>query len=240
MRNLENCWTSEAVGGRPVEIFAPGEGFDRAVLFLHGADGRSFRGRASFETAFAERKLLVLCPAGGRSWWLDTVCSDFDPSFTPMAYLRGPLMEFLRERWGVSPPRIGVTGIGMGGQGALNLAFRHARSFPVVAAIAPDVDFHQWHGRGLPLDRMFPSREAARQQTAILHLHPLNWPPHMLIVCDPVDRACFEGTERLISKLHSTGIPFESDLTTSAGGHTWEYFDRMAPKVAQFLSEHLQ
>jgi S-formylglutathione hydrolase len=128
----------------------------------------------------------------------------------------------------------------MGGQGALQLAYRHPREFPVVAAIAPAVDFHTWHGRGLPLDEMFPTRESARQETATLHVHPLNWPQHQLFVSDPADAEWFEGCERLASKLVSIGIPFERDLETSAGGHTWEYFNAMAPRVIEFVAERLQ
>ena len=67
---------------------------------------------------------------------------------------------------------MGLTGISMGGQGVLQLAYRHPRTFPVVAALAPAIDFHQWYGRGLPLDEMFDSREAARQATALLQIHP--------------------------------------------------------------------
>ena len=41
-------------------------------------------------------------------------------------------------------------------------------------------------------------------------------------------------------KLSSSGIPFEADLTTSRGGHGWQYFEHMAPKVIGFVAEHLR
>ena len=101
------------------------------------------------------------------------------------------------------------------------------------------MDFQDWWGRGLPLDDMFDSQEAARQQTAILHLQPLNWPRHQLIVCDPGDADWIHSSERLASKLYSSGIPFESDFETSNGGHSWDYFDVMAPRMVKFVSEAL-
>jgi S-formylglutathione hydrolase len=108
-----------------------------------------------------------------------------------------------------------------------------------VAAIAPAVDFHSWYGYGLSLDQMFASKEAARQQTATLHLHPLNWPKHQFLCCDPADEYWFEGTDRLAMKLSSMGIPYERDLTTTAGGHAWPYFERMAAPALEFLAKSL-
>jgi len=131
-------------------------------------------------------------------------------------------------------------GVSMGGQGALRLAYRFPNQFPVVAALAPAIDFHTWHGRGLPLDEMYVTAEAARQDTATLLLHPLNWPRHQLLMCDPGDGDWFEGTQRLASKLYSTGIPFESDFETRHGGHSWEYFNHVAPRVMQYLVESLE
>ena len=108
-----------------------------------------------------------------------------------------------------------------------------------MAAIAPAVDFHTWHGYGLSLDQMFPSEESAQQETATLHVHPLNWPKHQFLCCDPADEYWFEGTDRLAMKLSSMGIPCERDLVTSAGGHQWSYFDRMASTALAFIAAHL-
>jgi len=123
----------------------------------------------------------------------------------------------------------------MGGQGALQLAYRHPNDFPVVAALSPAIDVQDWYGQGLPLDEMFPDREAVRQQTAVVQIQGLNWPRHQLIVCDPIDRECIPSVERLLSKLRSSGIPFESDLGTSHGGHSWDYFNHMASAAIQYL-----
>jgi S-formylglutathione hydrolase len=122
----------------------------------------------------------------------------------------------------------------------MRLAYRYPQEFPVVAALAPAIDFHNWFGRGLPLDEMYSSAEEARQDTATLLLHPLNWPRHQLLMCDPTDVEWLEGAERLASKLYSTGIPFESDFATSHGGHSWDYFDYVAPRVVQFLRDRLE
>ncbi|MBX3436001.1 MAG: hypothetical protein KF861_00700, partial [Planctomycetaceae bacterium] len=193
-----------------------------------------------FTAELVKHNLPAVCPHGGRSWWLDRVCREFDEAVTPLAFLRTKVVPWMRTRWGVAPPAIGLLGISMGGQGALQLAYRHPREFPVVTAISPAIDFHTIWGQGAPLDQMFADPEAARQQTVTLHLHPLNWPRHQMFVCDPSDQLWHDGAERLASKLYSMGIPFESDLETSAGGHRWEYFRAMAGRCLDFLSERLE
>jgi S-formylglutathione hydrolase len=234
-------WTGIEIAGKRADVFEPTSGgpYSSAVLHLHGHGLETLKDKPAFTKELERHGLPTLCPHGQRSWWLDTVCREFDASVTPLAWLRERVVPFMTARWNVRPPRIGVMGISMGGQGALQLAYRHARDFPVVAAISPAVDFHNWHGRGLPLDKMFGAREAARQQTATLHVHPLNWPKHQLLVCDPADSEWFEGCERLASKLRSIGVPFEADLQTSAGGHSWDYFNAMAPAVVRFVAERL-
>jgi S-formylglutathione hydrolase len=87
---------------------------------------------------------------------------------------------------------------------------------------------------------MYDDAEAARQDTATLLLNPLNWPRHQLLMCDPADAEWFEGAQRLASKLYSTGIPFESDFETTCGGHSWGYFNHVAPRVMKFLIDALE
>lgn len=235
-------WTTEQIAGRPAEVYEPASrrNLRAAILFLHDLDLQT-PGQDPVLRAELERcGLPVFSPHGGRCWWLERICSDFDPQIAPLTWIRESLIPDLSERWEIAPPCIGVCGIGMGGQGALQLAYRHPRLFPVAAALSPFVDFHDWHGRGTPLDEMFSSPEAARQETATLHVHPLNWPPHQMFACDPADRDRFEGCERLASKLASTGIPFESDLQTTQAGDNTRYTRALFPPISRFLAQRLE
>ena len=129
----------------------------------------------------------------------------------------------------------------MGGQGALRLAYRRPDLFKVVAAISPAIDFHKRIAEGdETLLAMFEDEESARQETAILHIHPLNWPKHQFFCCDPADERWWDSVDRLRMKLFSIGVPFEYDLTTTGGGHGFEYYNLMAPKAVKFVYDRLQ
>jgi Putative esterase len=231
-------WQRIEIAERPADLLEPNPSTADAgvVIFLHDFDAQTLRASGAFTAEVARRGLRVVCPIADRSWWTTVPCPDFDAALSPLEFVRNQVVRSIKDRWQVQPPAIGLLGIGMGGQGVLQLAYRWPREFPIVGAIAPAVDFQNWYGYGLTLDAMFASKEAARQETATLHVHPLNWPKRQFFCCDPADEYWFEGSDRLAMKLSSMGIPFERDLTTSAGGHDWRYFEKMAPVALDFIA----
>lgn len=233
-------WTTTPLAGKSCDILEPSAPAVGVVLFLHGYDNVTLKDNAAYTAALERTQLVCVCPHGTGCWWTDKIFPPFDPTLSPIAFLREPLRTAIVEKWPDAGKWIAVTGVEMGGQGALQLSYRAARTFPVVAAISPKVDFETWYGQGTTLDEIFSDREAARQQTATLHLHPLNWPRQQLLLCDPADQYCLDGVVTLASKLFSTGIPFEQDFTTSHGGYGWKYTNAVADHVIDFLAAGLQ
>ncbi len=236
-----NQWSSLELDGHRVDVFVPPAEATPAgcVLFLHGHGRVMLDGNSTFSALFREHNLAVVCPDGQRSWWTDRICSEFSAEISAQQWLVDRVLPFIQDRWSIEPPGIALLGVSMGGQGALQLSYRYAAQFPVVAAISPAVDFYQLSGQGLPLDEMFQDAEDARQATVVLNLHPLAWPRKQWYCCDPSDTDWFDGCARLGMKLSSSGILHERDLETSAGGHTWEYFNHMAPTAIQHIVDGL-
>jgi S-formylglutathione hydrolase len=176
----------------------------------------------------------------GPTWWTDRISSAFDPQVTPERHLLSKVLPYINERWHAAPPRLALLGTSMGGQGALRLAFKHPSTFPVAAAISPAIDYQSRMREGdAVLKRMYRDEEDARQDTATLHVHPLNWPRNLWFCCDPIDYRWHESADRLRMKLYSLGIPHECDLDTSGGGHGFGYYDRMAPAALSFIVRRL-
>src|SRR5262249_23332549 len=167
------------------------------LLYLHTGGLETLRDRPVYTGLLDELKFACVCPHGGFCWWADRACAEFDPRLTPERHLLDNVLPFFQSRWGLGPRSVGLTGISRGGQGALRLAFKYPHLFPVVGAISSSLDYHEWYGRGTPLDAMYDSREHCRQDTAVLHVHPAQYPPHILFVIDPDDRAWFRGNDRL-------------------------------------------
>ena len=77
----------------------------------------------------------------GRSWWTDRICPEFDRQLTAERHLLDNILPYIEQRWGTKNRQVGLLGTSRGGQGALRIAYKHPDRFPVVAAIAPGIDY---------------------------------------------------------------------------------------------------
>lgn len=236
-------WTEERVGGHPCDLYEPPQrnphGF--VLVYLHGVHLQRLRDHEAYVRELARLGLPLVAPVTQRSWWTDRRCLEFDPERSAERHVLDQVLPFVRERFAAVPPRIGLFGTSMGGQGALRFAYKHPHLFPVVAAVSPAIDYQSRYREGDPVIRaMYRDEEDVRQDTATLHVHPLNWPRHQFLCCDPEDERWFESADRLHMKLYSLGIPHETEFDVSAGGHGFGYYDVMAPRVIAFLAERLE
>ncbi len=236
----EHKWKQIEIGGHKADVLEPAEPLtERAVLFMHGHGEKTLVDNPVFTELLGGRGLRTICPHGGQSWWLDRPCAAFDTKKTPAGWVTDEVLPWVEANWNAATPRVALLGVSMGAQGVLQMAYPKGREFPVVVAISPIVDFQHCLGNGFPLDDMFADHEEARQWNVTLNLHPLNWPRYQYLFCDPLD-IWMEGCERLGMKLSASGILHERDFKTMGGGHTWDYFNKVAPTGIEYLAKKLQ
>ncbi len=236
-------WSTVTVAGKSCDVFEPAapNPHNFVLIYLHGLNKLKLVDNPTFTAEFSRHALRVIAPRTGRCWWADRICPEFDKQITPERHVVDNVLQFINEQWNAAPPKIGLLGTSMGGQGALRIAFKHPGKFPVTAAISPAIDYQlRWNEGDETLPLMYADQEAARQDTATLHVHPLNWPRHIWFCCDPADYRWHESAERLRSKLVALGIPYQADLETSGGGHSFSYYNRMAPAAIYFIAEQLE
>jgi pimeloyl-ACP methyl ester carboxylesterase len=244
MSDPTGVWSQEAVAGHPCDIYEPPQpsAHGYVVIYLHGVRLARLRDNDVFTREFALHSLRVVAPITGRSWWTDKICPEFDAKISAERHVIDQVVPFVAQRWGSQPPRLALLGTSMGGQGALRLAFKHPNQFPIAAAIAPAIDYQKrfYEEDEETLPQMYADAEAARQDTAILHVHPLNWPRNVWFACDPADARWYDSAEKLRMKLSALGIPHECDLNSTGGGHSWEYYNRIAPAALEFIIRRLE
>jgi pimeloyl-ACP methyl ester carboxylesterase len=238
---MNGTWTCLEICGKPVDVYDLSRSVQPrfGVLYLHGAGLETLVETPAFTRLFDELRMVCVCPHGRRSWWCDRVCAEFDSELTPERHLLRNVVPFFAQRWGIAPRGIGLVGISMGGQGALRLGFKHPDLFPVVAAIAPAIEYHELYGQGTPIDDMYDSKEQCRQDTVPMHIHPSRFPSHIFYCIDPAD-AWYRGCDRMHEKLSALGVPHQLDMSTRAGGHSWDYFNHMAERVVRFVYQGLE
>lgn len=220
----QGCWSTIDIAGHACDLYEPSLPRQHgAIVYLHDAtEAAPLPGAPALRAAFTAAGMLVLAPRTGPSWWLDRVMPQFDRMVTPERFVLEHVRGAFERRFDIHPPAIALVGTGMGGQGALRISYRHPAVFPVAAAISPAIDFHMAM-REIdvrddaasiePLWESYGDVERARQDTAILHVHPLNWPRHQWFASDPSDRDWHDGAVRLDSKLRALGIPHTALLS---------------------------
>src|SRR5262245_56178069 len=139
-------WTRVTIAGKPADAFTPpGPPACFALIYLHGVGQETLAVKPVYTHMLCELGFACVCPSGGYSWWADRTCPSFDPTRTAERYVLDDVLPYARQTWGVGRRAVGLFGVSMGGQGALRIAFKHPDIFPVVAGIAPAIDYHEWY-----------------------------------------------------------------------------------------------
>jgi S-formylglutathione hydrolase len=197
-------WNRTEIAGKPAEVFDPGPAsLPFALLWLHDEAGESPAADALFAAELGSRRLRCVAPLAPHAWWVGAA----------ERHLLDNVLPWVVATWDTGPRGVAVAGVGMGGQGAVRLGLKHPDRFPIAAGIHAAFDFHERYGSGTPLDDLYPSREHARQDTAVLHVAPHAWPPHLWFACPPASE-WYRGNDRLHEKLLALGVPHAADLDT--------------------------
>jgi hypothetical protein len=211
---MQPGWSRTPIAGKPADLFEPPGVLPLAVVWLHDESGESPAASAAITAQLQAYRLRCVAPLAGPTWWVDRVSPEFDDALTPERHLLDNLLPWAEATWGIGPRCVGVAGVGMGGQGALRFAFRHPKRVAAAASVCGTLDFHDQYGRGTPLDALYPSREYARQDTAVLHVDGHDWTPNVWFACPPTDPR-HRGNDRMHEKLAAVGVPHTADLDTS-------------------------
>lgn len=167
---------------------------------------------------------MVVCPDGGfDSWYWDTQ----DTNYQYESFITKELIPFVEQRYKVASARTNraITGLSMGGHGALYLAFRHQDLFAFAGSTSGGVDI-----------RPFPNNWSIRQRLGDYRENPAIWDAHtvtnlthliqpkslrLFIDCGTED-FFFNVNNKLHEELTYRNIPHH--YLTMPGGHNDEYW----------------
>lgn len=211
------------------------------VYLLHGYGGGAFDWHHHVDLeALADRfGVLIVCPDGGaESWYLD---SPRDPQSRFETFVGAEVPAFVEAAYAVVDGRAGraITGLSMGGHGALYLALRHPERYVAAASMSGGLDLRynpdRWGLRRLlgpyPGAHDVWGRHSVTTLAATVDTTGL---PALLIDCG-VDDFFIEENRLLRRILLQRGIDHE--YVERPGGHTWTYWARVLPYHLAFFRE---
>lgn len=148
------------------------EGNSPVVYLLHGYSGnaKSWINIKPDLPETADRDGLVfVCPDGKNSWYWD---SPIDPSSRYETFISKELVAWVDANYDVRKDRSGraITGLSMGGHGALWIACRHTDTFGAAGSTSGGVDI-----------RPFPENWEMNKQLGNIRDNRENWERHTVI-----------------------------------------------------------
>lgn len=198
------------------------------VYLLHGYSD-NYAGWVKKAAGVAENadkyNMIIVCPDGGfSSWYWD---SPIDPAYQYETYIAKELVTWVDQNYKTIRNRKGraITGLSMGGHGALYLAFRHQDVFGAAGSMSGGVDIrpfpNNWDmSKRIGAYAAQPARWEANTVMTMLHLLTPN-ALALIIDCGTED-FFFEVNEKLHEQLQYRKIPH--DYYVRPGAHNWTYW----------------
>lgn len=209
------------------------DGYDTAtepydvVYLLHGFgnDNESWHTLGGVARFADQYGLIFVCPDGAKSWYWD---SPIDPTLRYETFVAEELVAWVDGNLKSRPERTSraITGLSMGGHGALYLGTRHPQTFGAMGSTSGGVDI-----------RPFPTGWEMHLRLGMQEEHPENWEQHTVI--NLVEQIPTDGSQAIIidcgtedffyevncnlhQKMLSFGIPH--DFYVRPGKHHWPYW----------------
>ncbi len=209
------------------------------VYLLHGYGGwySNWITRVPQLTAYADQyQIFIVCPEGKNSWYLD---SPLDSSMRFETYISKELPAFIDTHYHSIAHRNAraITGLSMGGHGALFLSFRHAEIFGACGSMSGGVDL-----------RPFPKRWELLKLLGDTVLYKENWENYsvinlienrpadsLAIIIDCGTQDFFYGVNKALHEkllLQKTA----HDYIERPGKHDWNYWSNAVQYQLLFFS----
>jgi S-formylglutathione hydrolase FrmB len=198
------------------------------LYLLHGA-GDAFSGWVKKVPAIKQYaddfKMIIVCPDGNvTSWYFD---SPEDPAWKYETYVATELVTWIDSKYKTIKDRKGraITGLSMGGHGALYLSFRHQDTFGAAGSMSGGVDITpfplNWNiAKRLGDYDKYPQRW---KENTIVNMTHLLVPNRLALIIDCGREDFFyQVNMKLHEELLYKNIPH--DFTIRPGVHNWTYW----------------
>lgn len=209
------------------------------LLHGYGGDARTWVGiKPDLPRIADEKGIIFVCPDGKNTWYWD---SPLNPDVRYETFISGELITYVDTHYKTVADRKGraITGLSMGGQGAMWNALRHSDIFSAAGSTSGGVDI-----------RPFPKNWEMSIQLGDKEKYPENWEVYTVInlvpslkkgqfalIFDCGESDFFLGVNKNFHEaLLKQGI--DHDFITRPGGHDSPYWNNSIDYQILFFCKH--
>ncbi|MDB5249953.1 MAG: esterase family protein [Segetibacter sp.] len=213
------------------------------VYLLHGYSGNYadwITKATGFEKAADLYNIIIVCPDGNNSWYWD---SPVDEKYKYETYVSGELVKWVDNHYKTIKGREGrgITGLSMGGHGALYLAFRHQDVFGTAGTMSGGVDIRPFPNNwdmAARLGKYAEQPEVWEKNTVINMLHLLTPNSLSLLIDCGTEDFFYKVNENLHQQLSMRNIPH--DYISRPGAHNWNYWTNAINYQLLFMNSYFK
>ncbi|KGN70074.1 alpha/beta hydrolase [Porphyromonas gulae] len=213
------------------------------VYLLHGYGGNAetwINIKPDLPQIADQKGIIFVCPDARNSWYWD---SPIDPAFRYETFVASELVEYVDLHYKTVTDREGraITGLSMGGHGALWIAFRHQETFGACGSMSGCTDI-----------RPFPKNWEISRRLGSLAENPKLWDEYTVI--NNLDSLRSEALAILIDcgvedffldvnkELHASLLArqIDHDFTIRPGGHNRAYWHNAIDYQILFFEKYFR
>lgn len=166
---------------------------------------------------------ILVCPDAQDSWYFD---SPIDPSFQFETYITQELRNYIENNYRTVNDRKyrAITGLSMGGHGALWLAWRHPDLYGLCGSMSGAVDILTLKDR-FKIDKRlgkYATNEASWKRHSVINLVPTLKNEQFIIIDDGTSDFLIKENRALHASLQQHNIKHE--YSERPGRHSWDYW----------------
>jgi len=195
------------------------------VYLLHGYSGcyADWSKKVDLRPLADRYAFILVCPDGGyNSWYLD---SPVQPSSQYESHIIKEVMPFIRNHFRILVKKCAITGLSMGGQGALYLAARHPGLFCAAGSMSGGVDLSFSTKRWEIAQKLGDYKNFSKRwkDNSVVNMIGQLKKAHLHLFIDCGINDMFIGINRTLhQKLMKAEIAH--DYIERPGGHSWGYW----------------
>lgn len=212
-----------------------------AVLYLlHGYSGAYdnwIKKKPELQDLATEHSVIIVCPDGQDSWYLD---SPIDSEMQFETYITQELVSFIDNHFRtIADPKFrAITGLSMGGHGAMSLALKHPDIYWQCGSMSGGLDIVQ-----------FPDKWKIKNRLGIYEDNKDSWKEHSVQgivenLTSTDQRIIFDcGVKDFMynvnETLHKTMLEknIDHDYISRPGNHSWKYWCNSIDFQMQFFAK---
>lgn len=213
------------------------------LYLLHGFGGNyaDWITKANgFERGADLHQMIIVCPDGNNSWYWD---SPTDQNYKYETYVSDELVKWVDSKYKTIKSRKGraITGLSMGGHGALYLALRHQDVYGAAGSMSGGVDIRPFPNNWQMAARLgkFAEQPDNWEKYTVINLLHLLTPNSLSILVDcGTEDFFYKVNEHLHEQLAYRNIPH--DFISRPGAHNWPYWNNAINYQMLFMSTYFK